>query len=102
MHKDLYIVLVYSNDGYSEMIREIVEYAIEIVSSKYGLNISYKRILANDIDYPYIVINGLDPIAFEEKPSLKTLIDLFLITADSMGINPHINDPMKTNDPLTS
>lgn len=85
LNNQVIITLMISHDDFSDMVREIVEYVIDVIREKYGLNIVYRRIVSDKYDAPYLVINDLDPIIIDELPSVELLIRMILMTLD-MGV----------------
>ncbi len=86
MYRDVYVTLIIDEQDFSEIIREIVEYAIDLVEKKYGLKIRYRRIFSSEIDYPILIVNDMEPITIDEIPSMETLVDLMLMVSDVMKI----------------
>jgi len=83
LNNQVIITLMISRDDFSDMVREIVEYVIDVVREKYGLNIVYRRIVSDKYDAPYLVINDLDPIIIDELPSVELLTRMILMTLDT-------------------
>lgn len=76
-----YVTLVLGIDDFSEIIKEIIEYVVELVRNKFGLRIVYREIYDEEIQ-PYMVINDLEPIVFDKIPSVEEIINMFLISAE--------------------
>jgi len=83
LNNQVVITLMISRDEFSDMVREIVEYVIDVIREKYGLNIVYRRIVSDKYDAPYLVINDLDPIIIDELPSVELLTRMILMTLDT-------------------
>ena len=81
----VFVTLVIGNDEFSYMVREVVEYVIDIVREKYGLNIIYRRVFG-DSPYPYMIINDMKPLVIDKIPSISDLMNLVLMIADTNSI----------------
>ncbi len=78
---DVYITLVIGYDEISDIIREIVEYAIDLAKEKHGLSIMYRKHYDEDIQ-PYMVINDLSPVVFDNIPSINEVVEMILMAAE--------------------
>lgn len=98
---DLYITFIYSRDEFSSIVREIVEYAINIVREKHGLNISYNEVVCDKQVFPLMIINELEPVVFNEIPSLDNIVKLLLaslrITSDRSSDLNNIDNSVLTS-----
>ena len=91
---DLYVTLVVGMDDLSDIVKEIIEYAVELVERRYGMRIVYRRVHDEECSEPYMIINELEPIVFDRVPSLKTIVELLLMVGETkrLGIVNGFND----------
>lgn len=75
---DLQITFVFSRNEYSSIIKEIVEYAVDIVKEKYSLNIVFRKIVSDKQEFPLMIVNELEPVVFCEIPSLDDIVRILL------------------------
>lgn len=95
---DLHVTLILSRDEYSNIIREIVEYAIDVIREKYCLKISYREIVRNNCEQPILLINELEPLVFNKIPSLESIVKILLAglrtsvdrVCDFSGVNSNV------------
>lgn len=75
---DLYVTLVLSGDEHSNVVRETIEYAVNIVRERHGLRVVYRELAARDREFPILIINELEPIVIDEAIPLERLLKLLL------------------------
>ncbi|MEM0380471.1 MAG: hypothetical protein QXJ42_05355 [Desulfurococcaceae archaeon] len=76
---DLRVTLILNSDEYSSIIREIIEYAVDLIREKYGFKVLYKRVIDSNLEFPLLLINEFEPIVFTEIPSLDSIVKLLFV-----------------------
>ncbi len=84
---DLYIQFYDNLTEKSIIVREILEYVMQVLENIYNLTIEY--IVEKDpaSDEPYMIVNDLEPVYFDKIPDIEMLIKILLIASDSKWIN---------------
>ncbi len=78
---------------FSRMVREIIEYVIRIIEEKYDLSIYYEYRVDEYSEHPYMVVNDLAPIIFDELPDIDVLIKILVMASNTPVIyNNNVND----------
>jgi len=77
----VYVTLILGRDEFSSMVREVVEYAVDVARREYGLRVEYRVVFA-ETSKPCLVINDFKPITLHNIPSISELLSVLVMVAD--------------------
>ncbi len=77
-------VYYYDNmTSFSELVKELLEYTIRVAEEKYDLSIYYEVRRDDASVYPYMVVNDLPPIVFDEEPNIDLLLKILIMSSNT-------------------
>jgi len=77
----VYVTLILGRDEFSSMVKEVVEYAVDVARREYGVRIEYRVVFA-ETSKPCLVINDFKPITLHNIPSISELLSVLVMIAD--------------------
>jgi hypothetical protein len=82
---DLYIVYGMNLGEEALMLKEIIEYTLEVIERDYGLTVDYQVIRDDSAPYPYLLVNDMGPIYLDKIPDVESLVKMMLVAAGDTG-----------------
>jgi hypothetical protein len=79
---DLEIYYYDNRTSFSRLVREILEYVIKIAEERYDLTIYYEVKIDDTSIHPYMIVNNLPPIVFDDEPDIDALLKILVMSSN--------------------